>query len=177
MKRRSLLKPSLRNLASNWWYVLVWLGVIRLESTGAASANNTSRIVYVVVATLYPKVEPSFVEQLDEVLRKSGHFLGYGILSVLVFLALRNTNRDRLRALLRPWGANLRDFWRWEWVGIGMLTTIITAAFDEMHQSFLPSRAGRWQDVVLDACGGAALQFLLYFFSMYSFRRHRGRLQ
>ncbi|MDR3748216.1 MAG: VanZ family protein [Acidobacteriota bacterium] len=165
------MKPSLRNLAGNWWYVLAWLGVIRMESTSAASADNTSKLLYIVLATVYPNVQPSFVEQLDEVLRKSGHFLGCGILSVLVFLALRNTNRDRLRALLRPWGAKVRDFWRREWVGIGMLMTIVTAAFDEMHQSFLPTRTGQWQDVVLDACGGAALQALLYFFSMCSFRR------
>ena len=39
------------------------------------------------------------MDLLNEVLRKTGHFLGYGILSVLVFLALKKTNRDRLRKL------------------------------------------------------------------------------
>jgi VanZ family protein len=161
-----LLKPSFRSLARNWWPVLVWLGVIRVESTDMASAANTTGVLYQVISTIAPHVEPSFVEQLDEVLRKTGHFIGYGILSVLVFFALRNTNRDRLRSLVpRPWGIYLRDLWRREWVVIGVLVTIVTASYDEIHQSFIPSRTGRWQDVVLDTCGAAALQFAVYFFS------------
>jgi VanZ family protein len=161
-------------LAKNWWPVLFWLGVIRMESTDTASASNTSQLVYVVVATVYPKVERSSVEQLDDVLRKSGHFLGYGILAVLVFLALRNTNRDRVRALLqRPWGTQLRDFWRREWALIGMLMTIITASFDEIHQTFIPSRSGRWQDVVLDTFGAAILMLMTYLLSRHAFVRRQ----
>jgi VanZ family protein len=99
-------------------------------------------------------------------LRKSGHFLGYGILSVLVFLALRNTNRDRVRAFLtRTWGSCLRDLWRAEWVFIAMLFTIATASFDEIHQTFIPPRVGRWQDVLLDSLGAALLQILVYLLS------------
>ncbi len=89
-------------LAHRWWPVLVWLGVIRLESTDFASAENTSTVLYTVIATVAPQVQESFVSQLDEVLRKTGHFTGYGILSGLVFLALKNTNYDRLRPLLKP---------------------------------------------------------------------------
>lgn len=145
---------------------MVWLGVIRMESTDTASAANTTVVLYKVIAVIAPHVQPSLVQQLDEVLRKSGHFLGYGILSVLVFLALRNTNRDRVRPLLcRTWGTYLSDLWRAEWVLIGMLATVVTASFDEIHQTFIPSRTGRWQDVVLDTIGGAALQLVVYLLS------------
>ncbi len=161
-----MLKPTFRSLVRNWWLVVVWLGVIRMESTDTASAANTTVVLYKVIAVVVPHVEPSFVQQLDEVLRKSGHFLGYGILSVLVFLALRNTNRDRLRPLLsRSWGIYLSDLWRAEWVLIGMLATVVTASFDEIHQTFIPSRTGRWQDVLLDTVGAAALQVVVYLFS------------
>jgi VanZ family protein len=167
-----LLKPSFRSLIRNWWMVLVWLGVIRLESTDMASASNTTNLLYNVLAFIAPRIHPKFVEQLDEVLRKTGHFFGYGILSVLVFLALRNTNRDRLRPVLhRPWGIYFRDFWRGEWVAIGILFTIVTAAYDEIHQTFIPSRTGRWQDVVLDTCGAAALQVFVYLFSRRALNR------
>jgi VanZ family protein len=146
--------------------VLVWLGVIRAESTDMASAHNTTVVLYKVIATVAPQVQRSFVDQLDEVLRKSGHFLGYGILSALVFLALRNTNRDRIRVLLqRPWGIYLRDLWRQEWVVIGMLMTIVAASYDEIHQTFIPSRTGRWQDVAIDTCGAAAIQGVIYLVS------------
>jgi VanZ family protein len=169
-----LLKPSFRSLVRNWWLVVVWLGIIRLESTDMASANNTTTVLYKVIAAVAPHVEPSFVSQLDEVLRKTGHFLGYGILSGLVFLALRNTNRDRVRALLsRTWGTCLRDLWRMEWVVIGMLTTIVTASYDEIHQTFIPSRTGRWQDVVLDSCGGLVVQVIIYFLSAHALKLRR----
>lgn len=173
-----LLKPSFRTLAHRWWLVLVWLGVIRLESTDLASANNTTGVLYTVIAAVVPQVEESFVSQLDEVLRKTGHFAGYAILSGLVFLALRNTNYDRLRPLLRrPWGIYLRDFWRWDWALLGMLVTVVTAAADEIHQTFIASRTGRWQDVVLDSCGAAVLQVIIYFLSLRAFNRRRARIE
>jgi VanZ family protein len=143
--------------------VIGWLGVIRMESTDMASAHNTTNLLYSVLSFAAPHIDPKIVERLDEVLRKSGHFLGYGILGALVFFALRNTNRDRLRPLLRrPWGIYLRDWWRAEWVLIGMLATIVTASYDEIHQTFIPSRTGRWQDVVLDSCGAAVIQVVIY---------------
>ncbi len=139
-----------------------------------ASANNTTTVLYKVISAVVPRVEPSFVSQLDEVLRKTGHFLGYGILSALVFLALRNTNRDRVRALLsRTWGTCLRDLWRMEWVVIGMLLTIVTASYDEIHQTFIPSRTGRWQDVVLDTCGAAVVQVIIYFLATHALKLRR----
>jgi VanZ family protein len=177
-QRGSLLRPSLRALAHRWWPVLVWLGVIRMESTDFASADNTSTVLYTVIVAVAPQVNQSFVSQLDEVLRKMGHFAGYGILSGLVFLALKNTNSDRLRALVgRPWGIYLRDFWRWNWVLLGMLVTVVTAAADEIHQSFIPSRTGRWQDVVLDTCGAAVLQVIVYFLSRRAFNRRLEKIE
>ncbi len=172
------LKPSFRALAHRWWPVLVWLGVIRLESTEFASANNTTGVLYTVIAAVVPQVQESFVARLDEALRKTGHFAGYGILSVLVFLALKNTNYDRIRSLLRrAWGTCWHDFWRWEWVLLGMMVTVVTAAFDEIHQTFIPSRTGRWQDVVLDSCGAAVLQVIVYFLSLRAFKRRRARVE
>jgi VanZ family protein len=156
----------------------MWLGVIRLESTDLASANNTSGLLYTMIAAVVPQVSAAFVSQLDGVLRKTGHFAGYAILSGLVFLALRSTNSDRLRPLLqRTWGTYLRDFWRWEWVLLGMLVTVVTAAADEIHQSFIPSRTGAWQDVLLDCCGAVALQVIIYLLSLRAFRRRRARAE
>ncbi len=142
-----------------------------------ASAENTTGVLYTVIAKVAPHVQRTFVEQLDEGLRKTGHFVGYGILSLLVFLALQRTNRDRLCSLLqRPWGIYLRDLWRAEWVLIGILVTIATATYDEIHQSLIPSRTGRWQDVVLDTCGAAIFQVLIYFVSTRALKRRLAML-
>ncbi len=167
-----MLTPSFRTLVRNWWMVIVWLGVIRMESTDMASSHNTSFVLYKVISFIAPHVRHEFVELLNAIFRKTGHFLGYGILSALVFLALRNTNRDRLRPLLhRPWGIYLHDWWRGEWVMIAMLFTIVTAAYDEIHQTFIPSRTGRWQDVVLDTFGAAVIQLAVYLLTRQAFQR------
>ena len=171
------LKPSSHILIRNWWPVVAWLGIIRLESTDVASSANTSGLLYAVLSLLFPHINPQYVELINEVLRKTGHFLGYGILGALVFFALRNTNRDRnAPLLLRRLGMYMHDFWRMEWVLLGMGVTVITAALDEIHQSFMPSRTGRWQDVVLDACGAAVLQIFIYFFSLRALNRQRERV-
>ena len=158
-------------LARNWWYVVVWLGVIRLESTDAASSDNTLGVIHSILALLHIT---GWAWQVNFVLRKTGHFMGYGILAVLVFIALRNTNRDRLRSLLpRKWGTIWHDVWRLQWVLLGLGVCVITAALDEMHQTFIPSRTGRWQDVVIDTSGGIVLQVLLCFYSMWMLNRRR----
>ena len=174
LQRIRWLRPSFRVLARNWWAVVVWLGVIRLESTNMASSANTSGLLHAVLSFFLPHISGQRVEQLNEVLRKTGHFVGYGILGILVFFALRNTNRDRLAPwLLRRWGSLWHDLWRMEWVWLSMGMAVITAALDEIHQSFIPSRTGRWQDVVLDACGAAGLQIGVYFFSLWALNRRR----
>jgi VanZ family protein len=45
-----------------------------------------------------------------------------------------------------------------------VLGTLLVASLDEWHQTFLPSRTGRWQDVVLDTSAGIAAQVLLSLF-------------
>lgn len=175
--RTRLLKPSLRVVAKNWWPAVVWLGIIRLESTDVASSANTSGLLYAVLSFLFPHISAYWVEHINEVLRKTGHFAGYGILGALVFMALRNANRDLVTPqLLRRWGTYLHDFWRMEWVLLGLGVTVITAALDEIHQSFIPSRTGRWQDVVLDTGGAVVIQIIIYVLSLRALDRRRDRL-
>jgi VanZ family protein len=150
-------------IVRNWWPVALWLGIIRLESTSYASSRNTFRLLYAVLNFLFGRVSPYFVYELDHALRKSGHFIGYAVLSGLTFLALRDTYRDRMASTLhRRWGQNLGDWWQLEWSLIAILLTVVTAAIDEIHQTFLPFRSGRWQDVVIDTSGAFALQLAIY---------------
>jgi len=159
------MKSSLGTIARNWWPVAVWLGVIRLESTGYASSQNTFRLLYQTMHYLFGRVNYQLLFEMDHVLRKSGHFIGYAVLSGLTFLALRNTYRDRIQgSLQRTWGTVLSDLWQLEWSLVGLLLTVVTASIDEIHQTFLPSRTGRWQDVVLDTSGAFALQLVIYLF-------------
>ena len=62
------------------------------------------------------------------------------------------------------------DRWRLNWAVLGVMVTIVSAAFDEMHQSTIPSRTGRWQDVVLDTCGAVVLQVGFYVWAKRAYR-------
>jgi len=169
-----LLKPSSKILVRNWWPVAVWLVIIRMESTDYASADNTFGLLYAVWKTVFGRADAQLIFVIDSGLRKGGHFFGYAILSALVFLALKRTNRDRLQPVLqRSWGIFFRDQWRFEWAVIAVLLSLVTASFDEMHQTFLPSRTGRWQDVVIDTCGAVVMQLVIYALSAHAMSRRR----
>jgi len=164
----------LKLLAKNWWPVGVWLVVISLESTNYASARNTFGLLYEVWTMLFGRVDLQLIVLMDTVLRKSGHFIGYAILSGLVFRALKGTQRDRLKLVVqRSWGTHFRDVWQLEWAVIAVLMTIVIASADEIHQTFLDSRTGRWQDVAIDTSGALLMQVLIYALTIHAMRRRQ----
>ena len=167
-RRRRTLIPSLRDQAICWWPVAAWLVVIRLESTDYASSYYTFGLLYRVATAVFPHVDPNLLLTLNSVLRKTGHFVGYGILGWLVFRALRLSQFKRLRLMLhRRWGIFFRDLWRWDWAAIAVLFTAVAASLDELHQATIPSRVGAWQDAALDTMGAVAAMVLVYFAARY----------
>jgi VanZ family protein len=139
-----------------WIAAILWLVVIAIESTAWLSASNTSRILYPILHFLFGLNWEQF-ETWHFLIRKGGHVIGYGLLSFFLFRAWRET-----LPALTSLGKNAR--WTLRWSTIAVLGTALVASLDEWHQSFIPSRTGRWQDVVLDTCAGVAAQFLLFFF-------------
>ena len=72
--------------------------------------------------------------------RKSGHFLGYGLVGVTFFRAWRMMQRTWRRSYL---------------LGVGC--TFLVACADEWHQTFIPSRTGTFTDVLLDTVGAGVV--------------------
>jgi VanZ family protein len=134
-----------------WIAAILWLIVIAIESSAYLSAHNTSRILYPVLHFLFGMNWERF-EYWHFYIRKSGHVFGYGLLSILLFRAWRET----LPAMSD-------EKWTSRWAIIAVLGTALVASLDEWHQSFLPSRTGTPRDVLLDTCAGIAAQILLYF--------------
>jgi VanZ family protein len=132
-----------------WIAAILWLIVIAIESTAWLSSHNTSRLLYPLLHFLFG-VDPIRFEGWHFYIRKGGHVVGYAILSILLFRAWRAT----LPAL-----ESIK--WKPRWANIAILGTALVASLDEWHQSFIPSRTGRWQDVVLDTCAGVAAQILV----------------
>jgi len=146
-----------------WIAAILWLIVIAIESTAWLSAHNTSRILYPLLHFFF-KINYARFEHLHFYLRKGGHVFGYGLLSILLFRAWRET---------LPAPGDPR--WTQRWANISVLGTALVASADEWHQSFLPSRTGRWEDVVLDTCAGIAAQLLLFLFLRYSSPKNQTR--
>ena len=138
------------NLLKAWIAAILWLVVIAIESTNLASATNTSRILYPLLHFIFG-LNLAHFEQWHFFIRKGGHVVGYAILNVLLFRAWRAT---------LPAVRNVK--WTPRWATIAILGTAFVASLDEWHQSFIPSRTGRWQDVVLDSCAGIAAQIVIF---------------
>lgn len=145
-----------------WLWVLLWLGVIAIESTNYASAANTSRILYPVLHFLFG-VDPIRFLTWHFFLRKAGHVFGYGMLSWLLFRAVRVT------------ALSSRDpNWSMVWALVAIAGTAFVASMDEWHQSFLPSRTGTVHDVLLDTTAALVIQILV--FLLIRVRRKGGKL-
>lgn len=134
-----------------WIPALIWIGVICVESTDMMSAANTGSILIAIVLRAFGHVNFEMLMEWNHVLRKIGHVVGYAILSWLLFRAWRAT-------LPSPIGR----LWAFPWARLAFWMTAVVASLDEFHQSFIPSRTGRWQDVVLDSTAALVLQLLLF---------------
>ena len=138
-----------------WIAAILWLIVIAIESSSYLSAHNTGRVLYPLLHFLLG-VTPRQFEPWHFFLRKGGHVFGYGLLSTLLFRAWRET---------LPLATSPR--WTARWANLAVLGTALVASLDEWHQSFLPSRTGRWQDVVLDTSAGIGAQVLVLLWARY----------
>jgi VanZ family protein len=135
-----------------WIALILWLIVIAIESTDWLSAHHTSRILYPLLHFLFGIGRERF-EVVHFFIRKGGHVFGYGLLSILLFRAWRET---------LPVAGPTR--WTFRWANIAVLGTALVASLDEWHQSFIPSRTGTIHDVVLDTCAGIGAQVVVFFF-------------
>jgi VanZ family protein len=89
---------------------------------------------------------------IHHLIRKAGHFMGYGVFSLICFRSFWITLQNAALQLPRQLRAH----------GMAILVTFLVASADEFHQSLLPNRTGQFSDVLLDCCGAAALCFVLF---------------
>jgi VanZ family protein len=106
-------------------------------------------MLYWLIVRLFGHVDIYSFLVFHHYLRKTGHVIGYGMLSLLLLRGWRATFGGLPTLLLRA--ALLA------WLG-----TLSVAALDEWHQSFIPSRTGTVWDVVLDSIAGVAFLLAAY---------------
>jgi VanZ family protein len=146
------LRTDRQQVLKAWIALILWLIVIGIESTTYLSSQNTSRFLYPFLHFLFGINEATF-EPYHVLMRKSGHVFGYGLLSILLFRAWRETLPSATRTK-----------WTLRWANIAVLGTCLVASLDEWHQSFLPTRTGTMHDVILDTCAGIAAQLALFLY-------------
>ena len=86
-------------------------------------------------------------------IRKSGHFIGYGLIGL---------------AWLRAWWMTLPHSRFLPDAFLALLGTAFVASADEFHQSFLPNRTSTPWDVLIDCSGAITLQLMVYIFMRIS---------
>ncbi len=149
-----------------WLPALIAVIIIANESTGRFSANNTSSYLRPIVERYFGHIRDNVWEVGHHLFRKSGHFLGFGLLC-LTFV----------RAWLLQLGcvADLpRDRWHLRSVLLGLLCQIAVAGADEYHQTFVPGRTGQLSDVLLDTCGGVLACTLVWLLLWRKGKRRSG---
>jgi len=133
---------------STWVPVLIAISVIAIESTEAFGADRTSGPLRWLYEHIFGAVSGERWEALHHFIRKTGHFVGYGLVAI---------------TWLRAWWLTLPRIGFFKDALLALLGTTLVAASDEFHQSFLPNRTASPWDVLLDCCGAVVMQLLVFF--------------
>lgn len=136
--------------------VILWMGVIFYFSNQPAtvSTSQSNKVIHAldkisedstigkILHVLYESKGASFV------IRKSAHMISYAILAVLSFIMVYAH----------------KTYIKYSFI-YGFFITFLYAITDEIHQLFVPGRAGMVQDVLIDSLGaiiGLSLITLIY---------------
>lgn len=139
-----------KQLIKTWIAAILWLILITIESTDWLSSTNTGRILYPLLHYL-TGVDPIRFLLWNDYIRKAGHIAGYFGLSLLLY---------------RAWHATipLGHLYRWsiQWARISFFMTALVACLDEWHQTYIASRTGSLEDVILDSTAAFAAQVAIF---------------
>lgn len=124
----------------SWLLVVLWMALIfYLSHQPASESNSLSTGITERVVAIIERVTSDIdfdVSNFNHIVRKNAHFFAYLILGVLVSNALKSNGLKGSRRFL-----------------IALAFCILYAISDEIHQLFIPGRAGQVRDVIIDSAG------------------------
>jgi VanZ family protein len=126
--------------------VIAWAVLISVASTDSFSPEHTGRIITPVLHWLFPSASLPTLNLLNHYIRKAAHVVEYFLFSLLVFRVIRGKSRG----------------WQLRWAIWALAIAAGYSAFDEFHQSFVPSRTASPWDALLDTVGAALAQVVLW---------------
>jgi VanZ family protein len=140
-------RSGARYWISAWLPVVVGAIIIAIESTERFGSNHTSGPLRILFEALFGRVSDASWGVIHHYIRKSGHFIGYGLLGLAWLRAWRMT-MPRARFLTAA--------------ALALFGTAVVAICDEWHQSYLPNRSSSPWDVLLDCCGAIVIISAVY---------------
>jgi VanZ family protein len=146
---------AVRYWISAWLPVTLGIAIIVAESTAYFGADRTSGPLRWLFQLLFGPISDARWDFLHHIIRKSGHFLGYGAIGL---------------AWLRAWRMTLTAAPFHTDAALALLGTAMLASWDEWHQGFLPNRTSSPWDVLLDCCGALVMLLLAWILRRNSWR-------
>lgn len=143
-------KNTFRYWLGVWWPVALGIAVIWIESQWFMGSDHTSEPLRAIWQAIFGHVSDARWEIIHHYIRKTGHFVGYGLIGL---------------AWLRAWWHTLPRSKFLTDAALAMLGTATMASLDEWHQSFLPNRTSSPRDVLLDCTGAFVMMTLVYVFA------------
>jgi VanZ family protein len=140
-------KRTFLYLLRAWFPVGLAVLMIAVESTEYLGADRTSGPLRWLWEHLFGRVEARAWALIHHIIRKTGHFTGYGIVAL---------------TWLRAFWMSLPRLNFFQTALLALLGTALTASADEFHQTFLPNRTGLASDVLLDCSGAICIQFAFF---------------
>jgi VanZ family protein len=135
---------------SAWLPVVVAIFLVAVESTPYFGADRTTGPLRHLWQWIFGPVTDRHWHIIHVLIRKSGHFGGFGLVGL---------------TWLRAWFKTLPRV-PLIWVEIfAMIGTAIVACADEYHQSFLPNRTSSPRDVLLDCIGALTMMSVVHIIS------------
>jgi VanZ family protein len=143
---KSGLPPHSKNRFWRYGPPIIWATLIFIGSSDLLSSSHTSGFIIRPLHLLFPHASEATLAAIHFALRKLGHFTEYAILAWLTARALSSSSQEWLRT-------------RWFWVALAFV--ICYALFDEVRQSFVPSRTSSIYDSLIDISGGLTALLML----------------
>ena len=131
------------------------------EESGAVSASFTYHMVSSTRTFFHWDLSDARVKEISDAIegfiRKVAHMAAFGTMSVLLYIWIGQWEMGFLRR-----------------GGTAVGATTVYAATDEIHQLFVPGRAGRFSDVCID-CAGALVGVVVFALLVRLVKRVRAR--
>jgi len=125
--------------------------LISVFSTRYFSAEQTGRVIFPLLHSLFPSAGRHALHFAHFLIRKLAHITEFAAFSVAVFHGVRGP----------------RSGWKFRWAVWTLLIAVSYAGLDEWHQSFVPMREPRVRDVLIDGVGALLAQLAVWVYAMF----------